>query len=112
MHWACQCGRTEIVLLFITSSKDFSIDLTARDRNRSSALHLAYTFGITEIVQFMITSSKDLNARGNEGWSDLHCACIFVRTETVEVMVKNWKEFGMDIKGFRFSVIIKIKNIL
>ena len=60
----------------------------------------------------MITSSKDLNARGNEGWSDLHCACIFVRTETVEVMVKNWKEFGMDIKGFRFSVITKIRNRL
>ena len=88
--------------------------MTARDRNRSSALHLAYTFGITEIVQFMITSSKDLNARGNEGWSDLHRACIFVRTEQklLEVMVKNWKEFGMDIKGFRFSVIIKIRNRL
>ena len=51
----------------------------------------------------MIQSSKDfeidLNAEDNDGWTTLHWACQYGETETVETMMKHWKEYGIDIKS-------------
>ena len=70
---ACKHGPLEIVELMIKSSKDFSIDLNARDNTYlgSTALHQLFGFD---------------NRRQNN------------KIRIIELMMKNWKEFGIDIK--------------
>jgi len=103
LHWAFIEGKTEIVQLLITSSKDFNIDLNARGNSDWTVLHWACDYGNTEIVQLLITSSKDLNidlnARDDGGRTALHWACFYGYTEIVQLMLKNWEEFGLDIKA-------------
>ena len=43
----------------IQSSKDFDIDLNAKDNGRWTALHRACEYGRTETAQLIIRSSKD-----------------------------------------------------
>ena len=71
---ACKHGPLEIVELMIKSSKDFSIDLNARDNTYlgSTALHQLFGFD---------------NRRQNN------------KIRIIELMMKNWKEFGIDIKA-------------
>ena len=53
LHEACVYGKTEIVQLLITSSKDFNIDLNARDDGGRTALHLQ-----THLLAFMATQKS------------------------------------------------------
>ena len=69
-HLACKNGRRETVELMIKSSKDFSIDLNARDYEGCTALHR------------ICDSDRSLSRR-----------------RIVELMMKNWKEFCIDIKA-------------
>ena len=87
LHLACRDGKTEIVQLLITASKDFSIDLNARYIGGFTwgftAFHVACALGRTEIVQLLITSSKvlsiNLNAKDAHGSTALHVACNYKR---------------------------------
>merc|ERR1712049_91534 len=93
----------ETAQLLIKYSKDFGIDLNAKDDDGSTAWHWACEYGQKEIAQLLIKSSKDfgidLNAKNNYGNTALHLACNSGRTETVQMILKNWKEFGIDIKA-------------
>jgi len=40
-----------------------------------------------------------LNAKEDSGWTALHFACNLGGTETVQMILKNWKEFGIGIKA-------------
>ena len=40
-----------------------------------------------------------MNYRDVRGWTALHRACQYGHIETVHLMMKNWKEFGIDIKA-------------
>ena len=89
--------------LLIQSSKDFGIDLNARDDDGFTAWHSACYLGETETAQLIIQNSKDfgidLNAKNIYGNTALHEACIEGKTEIVQMILKNWKEFGIDIKA-------------
>merc|ERR1712004_506667 len=102
-HLACYNDQTETAQLLINSSKDFGIDLNAKDEDGITAWHLACFNGRTETAQLIIQSSKDfginLNAKDNIGNTAFHWACNSGRTETVQMILKNWKEFGIDIKA-------------
>jgi len=92
------------VQLLIQSSKEYGIDLNAKNNNGGTALHLAFIIGRTEIIQLLFQSSKeygiDLNARDDLGQTVLHCACFggSTATETVRLLMKNRQEFAIDIK--------------
>merc|ERR1712049_63365 len=40
-----------------------------------------------------------LNTKDHDGDTAFHGACIEGRTEIVQIIMKNWKEFGIDIKA-------------
>ena len=40
-----------------------------------------------------------MNDKDCMGRTAVHCACANGRIETVQLMLKNWKEFGIDIKA-------------
>ena len=103
LHEACVYGKTEIVQLLITSSKDFNIDLNTRDDNGWTPLHMACINGKTEIVQLLITSSKDfnidLNARDDNGSTPFHMACVYGKTEIVRFLITSSKDFNIDLNA-------------
>ena len=72
---ACSHGQTETAQLLIQSSKEFGIDLNAKDNNGSTALHLACINGKTETVQMILKNWKefgiDIKAQNNQGQTAL-----------------------------------------
>ena len=40
-----------------------------------------------------------MNTKDKWGSTALHWACMYGRTETVQVILKNWKELDIDIKA-------------
>ena len=102
-HLACWNGKTEIVKLFIKSSKDFGIDLNAEDDDGRTAWHLACWHANTETVQFIIKSSKDfgidLNARDIYGITAWQWTCGDGRTETARLIIESSIDFGIDLNA-------------
>ena len=70
-HFACIYGKTETAQLILQSSKDFGIDLNAKDDEGMTALHLACRTGETETVQMILKNWKefgiDIKAQNNYG---------------------------------------------
>ena len=70
-HLACEYGLTETAQLLIPSSKDFGIDLNAKNNGGRTALHLACIYGKTETVQMILKNWKefgiDIKAQDNQG---------------------------------------------
>ena len=61
LQWACIRGETETVKLLIESSKDFDIDLNAKDIDGHTAWHLACNCGRTKTAQLIMQNSKDFD---------------------------------------------------
>jgi len=95
-HLACKYGKTETAQVIIKNSKNFDIDLNAKDEHGDTALHKAIYNGETETVQLIIKNSKefgiDLNAKSNNGNTALHVACRDGQTETAQLFIKNSKD--------------------
>merc|ERR1712004_189252 len=80
-HWASYHGQTETAQLLIKSSKDFGIDLNAKDNRGCTALHEACINSKTETVQMILKNWKefgiDIKAQNNQGQTALdlinHC---------------------------------------
>ena len=70
-HVACMSGKTETVQLIIQYSKDFDIDLNAKDNDGRTALHVACKYGRTEFVQMIVKNWKeyeiDIRAQDTQG---------------------------------------------
>ena len=49
-HWACRNGRTETVELMIVSSKDYNIDLNARD-DKDILLCIGFALMVDQIIK-------------------------------------------------------------
>ena len=99
LHQAASNGDVKLMELILNTS----VDLNAKTSSGHTALHLAYQYGRTEIVQLLITSPKDfsidLNARNINRCSALHLACKNSRTETVELMIKSSKDYNIDLNA-------------
>ena len=78
LHWASQCGHSEIVRLLLLRGAD----VTAENQIRRTPLHLALYSGDTETVRLLIDRGADLNARDRRHMTPLHLAPgSFVGTE-------------------------------
>ena len=100
---ACDAGRTEIVNLMITVSKEHGIDLNAKcSFHLRTGLMVACINGHKEIVNLMITASKeygiDLNASNRFGWTGFFYACQEGHTEIVKLMIENRAKYGINIQ--------------
>ena len=98
---ACQEGCTEIVNLLVRSSKEFGIDLNARNDDGETGFMRACYYGQTEIVKLMINSSKefgiDLNVRNVNGDTGFMLARVFGYRKIVKLMVNASREFNINI---------------
>ena len=99
---ACQEGPTEIVNLMVTSSKEFGIDLNARNDRGWTGFMVACQEGHTKIVTLMTNLSEeygiDLNARDEDGDTGFMLACHEGHTEIVKLMIENRTKFGINIQ--------------
>ena len=88
---ACRKGSTEIVNFLVRSSKEFGIDLNARNDDGETGFMRACYYGQTEIVKLMINSSKefgiDLNVRNVNGDTGFMLARVFGYRKIVKLMV-------------------------
>ena len=76
-NWACFHGRTETAQLIIQNSKEFGIDLNAKNKYGRTALNL---------VLALLESPKP--------WHKSRA-----QATTVQMILKNWKEVDIDIKA-------------
>ena len=87
----------ETAQLIIQSSKDFGIDLNAKDKRGGTAWHWACHHGQTETAKLIIQSSKDfgidLNAKDNRGETAWREACLNGRTEIAQFNYSTFKRF-------------------
>ena len=104
---ACSYDHTEFVDLMINSSKDFGIDLNARNFDGWTGFMRACFKGYTDIVNLMVNSSKDfgidLNARNAYGETGFMIARRYARTEVVNLMVNASEEFNINISRERVA---------
>ena len=98
---ACNEGQMEIVNLMVTASKEYGIDLNARQAFKITGFMFACHGGRTEIVNFMITASKeydiDLTAGDVFGFTGLMFACQGGHTKIAKLMIDNRTKYGIDI---------------
>ena len=98
---ACRKGSTEIVNFLVRSSKEFGIDLNARNDDGETGFMRACYYGQTEIVKLMINSSKefgiDLNVRNVNGDTGFMLARVFGYRKIVKLMVNASREFNINI---------------
>ena len=104
---ACSYDHTEVVNLMINSSKDFGIDLNARNFDGWTGFMQACFKGYADIVNLMVNSSKDfgidLNARNAYGETGFMIARRYARTEVVNLMVNASEEFNINISRERVA---------
>ena len=69
LHKACLNGKTETAQLLIKFSKEFGIDLNAKDEDGRTGLHWACSDARTETVQMILKNWKefgiDIKAQNN-----------------------------------------------
>ena len=58
---ACSYHHTEFVDLMINSSKDFGIDLNARNAYGETGFMIARRYARTEVVNLMVNASEEFN---------------------------------------------------
>ena len=75
LHKACLNGKTETAQLLIKFSKEFGIDLNAKDEDGRTGLHWACSDARTETVQMILKNWKefgiDIKAQNNQGQTAL-----------------------------------------
>jgi len=102
-HLACFYGKTEAAQLIIQYSKDFGIELNARDDDGRTAFQVACINGQTETAQLIIQSSKefgiDLNAKDNWERTAWHLASNCGRTKTAQLIMQNSKDFDIALNA-------------
>ena len=114
---ACQKGHIEIVNLMVTVSKEYGIDLNARQYYEMTGFISACLRGRTEIVNFIITASKeydiDLNAGDADGFTGFISACNGGHTKIAELMIDNRTKYGIDIqqKDYDGQTALDLVNI-
>lgn len=63
-------------------------DLNQKDPYGSTPLHIASTFGKTDVALLLIEGGANLNEKSADGSTPLHTAAFFGRTEIVEALLK------------------------
>ena len=65
----------------------------------SEPVHIAAKEGAVKLIKFVLETSYDMNARNNIGWTALHLACEYGRTEIVQLIIQSSKDFGIDLNA-------------
>lgn len=90
-------GDVEALRLLIQEGAD----LTIRDSEGGTLLHMAVWAGKPEICEFLIAAGVDPNAEESMGWTPLHTAAIINRLSCVEPLVRGGANIDMqDVQGW------------
>lgn len=66
---------------------DNGADVNARDEHDRLPIHLAVSFGSTEVVEALIAAGANVNVRDKDGQSSIHLAAFFNSTKVVEALI-------------------------
>lgn len=64
-------------------------DLNKKDAFGSAPLHIAATFGKTDVALLLIEGGANVNEKSGDGSTPLHTAAFFGRTEIVKALLEN-----------------------
>lgn len=75
-------------LLLVIALLEHGVDLTTKDNNGNTALHIAAgLFGGAEITKRLLQAGSDIEARDDEGATELHHAARSAEMETVQILL-------------------------
>merc|ERR1712062_212381 len=55
--------------------------------------------GDVKLMEFILRTSFDMNTKDSLGWTAWHLTCRYGKTETVQLIIQNSKEFGIDLNA-------------
>ena len=100
-HLACFYGKTEAAQLIIQYSKDFGIELNAKDDDGRTAFHWACSYGHSKIAEMLIQKSAEFNINLNDkdahGRTAFHLACQNGRSKLSEMLIQKSAEFNIKL---------------
>merc|ERR1712062_860440 len=70
---------------------------------RSEPVHEAARNGYVKLMELILKTSFDMNSKDVDGFTALHWACYNGQTETARLIIKNSKEFGIDMNTNRWG---------
>ena len=78
-----------------------SLQKLVRDNGecREYPVHQAARSGDVKLMDLILKTSYDLNARGCLGWTALHEACVYGKTEIVQLLITSSKDFNIDLNA-------------
>ena len=90
LHWACEKNHLEVAKFLVT---EINCDFEAKDEYNNRPIHIACAFsGSVELVSYLIkVAGCDINARGVQGRTILHWACVKNHLEVVKFLVTEIK---------------------
>merc|ERR1711983_360846 len=66
-------------------------------------VHEAARNGDAKLLEFILKTSFNMNSKDEYGRTAWHLACIYGKTETAQLIIKNSKEFGIDLNAKIYS---------
>ena len=106
-HFACMNDHVEMVKLMILSSREFGIDLNARNATGSTPFRAAALTGKIQVVKLMIQFSTefdiDLNAGSGHGRTLFHDVVYYGDVEMVKLLIESAKDFGISLNCQDYS---------
>ena len=78
-----------------------SLQKLVRDNGqcREFPVHQAAGNGDVKLMDLILKTSYDWNARGCLGWTALHEACVYGKTEIVQLLITSSKDFNIDLNA-------------
>lgn len=97
LRWAAEHGRD----LTIQTSLDAKADVraTRRNRDKSTALHLASVNGHLQIAALLTTSGACIDAQNSHGFTPLHLAILHRFEPVARMLIEKGAEFRKDWPG-------------
>ncbi len=83
IHFAAQCGHTELVTLLMSK---YGINVNELNKNGYTPLNFASDRGHTEVVKLLLEAKADVNLANKDGETPLYWASRYGRTEIATLL--------------------------
>lgn len=94
LHWAAFLNQPQSIQALVKAGSDVN---RATGLTKETPLHFAAMLGFKEALLCLLDSTSNLMARSNDGWTALHYAAAYGRTETVRILLDHGAEIDSKV---------------